>query len=269
MKRLFLSGIAALSVLYASAAHAREWQGNMPPPVGPLPPYPPVTCVTLDWRPESCESRRPVAPVTDKRPSTPNPNPESEWECNNYNNVKVAVKVTVDEATTPPSIQYAVTGLDTTTNYFRYVPSKDELYLNGRICTHKGRHKTVLYNEPGGLIADHVRRWQALAASGDKVEIRGVCPSACTLIMAYVPNDRLCFGEGASLQFHSAWDKPTGAPAEDTNQWVFNQYPQDIRRWIKAKGGLDKMTIAQMWTLDAAELWAMGYRKCEPEAPPG
>jgi hypothetical protein len=144
-----LAAIAALSVL-TSAAHAQ--QGNMPKPVGPLPHYPPVTCVTPDWRPESCESRRPVAPVTDKRP-----NPESEWECNNYNKVKVVVKVTVDEATTPPSIQYAVTGLDTTTNYFRYVQSKDELYLNGRICTHKGQHKTVLYNEPGGLIADHVR----------------------------------------------------------------------------------------------------------------
>src|SRR5262249_18266274 len=67
MKRLFLSGIAALSVLYASAAHAREWQGNMPPPVGPLPHYPPVTCVTPDWRPEPCESRKPVAPATDKQ----------------------------------------------------------------------------------------------------------------------------------------------------------------------------------------------------------
>jgi hypothetical protein len=28
------------------------------------------------------------------------------------------------------------------------------------------------------------------------------------------------------------------------------------------------MAIAQMWTLRAADLWSMGYPKCEPEAPP-
>src|SRR5262245_42767706 len=57
MKRLLLTGIAALSLLCASAAHTREWQGNMPKPVGKLPPYPPVVCVTPNWTPESCEAR--------------------------------------------------------------------------------------------------------------------------------------------------------------------------------------------------------------------
>jgi hypothetical protein len=27
--------------------------------------------------------------------------------------------------------------------------------------------KTVLYNEPGGMIQDHVKRWRALAASAE------------------------------------------------------------------------------------------------------
>jgi hypothetical protein len=59
MKKLFLIGIAALSVLSASAAHAREWQGNMLKPIGKLPPYPPVVCVAPNWTPEPCESRQP------------------------------------------------------------------------------------------------------------------------------------------------------------------------------------------------------------------
>src|SRR6516225_6490076 len=59
VKKLFLAGVAALSVLSASAAHAREWQGNMPKPVGKLPPYPPVVCVTPNWTPEPCEGRQP------------------------------------------------------------------------------------------------------------------------------------------------------------------------------------------------------------------
>jgi hypothetical protein len=48
---------------------------------------------------------------------------------------------------------------------------------------------------------------------------------------------------------------------------MVNQYPQDIRAWIIAKGGVEKMNIQQMWKLDASELWDMGYRKCEPGLP--
>jgi hypothetical protein len=28
------------------------------------------------------------------------------------------------------------------------------------------------------------------------------------------------------------------------------------------------MSVEQFWTLDAVELWGMGYRRCGPEAPP-
>jgi hypothetical protein len=94
------------------------------------------------------------------------------------------------------------------------------------------------------------------------------CTSACTMIMAYIPNDRLCFGESASLQFHASRNATSGEPSISTTQWMLNNYPQDIRRWIIARGGVDKMSVAQFWTLDAAELWAMGYRRCEAEAPP-
>jgi hypothetical protein len=46
---------------------------------------------------------------------------------------------------------------------------------------------TVLYHEPGGVITEHVDRWQELARSGADVEILDACYSACTLIVAYVP----------------------------------------------------------------------------------
>jgi hypothetical protein len=182
---------------------------------------------------------------------------------------------------------------------------KDELYLNGKLCTPFGefgktkpqappattqlpepvkclkpdgteepcesrhaRSKTVLYEEPGGVVAEHWNRWRALALAGDEVEIRGTCASACTLIMAHIPNNRLCFGEAASLKFHVSRNATSGEPSISTTQWMLNNYPQDIRRWIIARGGVDKMSVAQFWTLDAAELWAMGYRRCEAEAPP-
>src|SRR6516165_942398 len=57
MKVAIIAGCIALSVLSASAAHAREWQGNMPKPIGKLPSYPPVVCVTPNWTSEPCEAR--------------------------------------------------------------------------------------------------------------------------------------------------------------------------------------------------------------------
>jgi len=84
---MLFAGIAALSVLSASAAHAREWQGTMPKPIGRLPPYPPVVCVTPNWAPEPCESRQPKPEAK----SEPNPaSPEHvrrEWECNMTMNI--------------------------------------------------------------------------------------------------------------------------------------------------------------------------------------
>jgi len=53
--------------------------------------------------------------------------------------------------------------------------------------------KTFLGKEHGGRIDQHIERWKALATSGDDVEIRDLCPSACTLVLAYVPKERLCF----------------------------------------------------------------------------
>jgi len=46
---------------------------------------------------------------------------------------------------------------------------------------------------------------------------------------------------------------------------MYSHYPQDIRLWLANKGGVDRMPYFGMWKLEAAELWEMGYRKCEPE----
>lgn len=126
---------------------------------------------------------------------------------------------------------------------------------------------TRLYYEPGGEVVEHWRRWSALAASGDNVEIRGSCMSACTLIMALIPRDRLCFGTHSSLQFHITRDPKSGKTTPNTSQWMLEQYPEDIRKWLIARGGVDKMTVMDMWVLKDWQLWSMGYRKCEPEAP--
>ena len=190
---------------------------------------------------------------------------------------------------------YQVTGIEKPNN--RFGLDDDGLYMNGKLCwpvepvtclkpngetepcesrqtpLPKSRPtdapravpipKTVLYYEPGGVIADHVKRWRELAQSGDEVEIRGWCGSACTLIMAYVPRERICFGGNASLAFHAARNAETGEVSIQTTTWMFYQYPEDIRNWLKDKDGLVVNN-----TLTAPGLWSMGYRKCDREAPP-
>ena len=42
---------------------------------------------------------------------------------------------------------------------------------------------TVLHHEPGGELREHWTRFEMLAPRTFEVEIRGVCASACTLIL--------------------------------------------------------------------------------------
>jgi hypothetical protein len=130
---------------------------------------------------------------------------------------------------------------------------------------------TVLYYEPGGILPEHEARFKALAESGDDVEVRSLCGSACTMIMAYVPRDRLCFAVTASLWFHEARSgatAETATPSVSTTQYMLDKYPPDIRLWLRDRGGVEKMTVEKWWVLHASELWEMGYRKCAPEATP-
>jgi hypothetical protein len=121
----------------------------------------------------------------------------------------------------------------------------------------------VILFEPGGVVKEHVERWRELARSGADVEILGPCYSACTLIVAYVPKERLCFGAFATLQFHLAWDRETGKPSLDASLWMLKQYPREIYDWIMERGGVASMTIPTFWELRAPNLWRWGYRQCK------
>ena len=121
----------------------------------------------------------------------------------------------------------------------------------------------VIYRETGGVIKEYIERWQELARSGADVEILGPCYSACTLIVAYVPKERLCFGAFATLQCHLARDRETGKPSLDASLWMLKQYPREIHDWIMERGGVASMTIETYWELRAQNLWRMGYRQCK------
>ena len=70
MSRAALLCCTALTLsLGAGVAHAQ--QGNLPRPVQKPPAYPPVVCVTPNWRPEPCEGRHDIPQVMEEEDRAP------------------------------------------------------------------------------------------------------------------------------------------------------------------------------------------------------
>jgi hypothetical protein len=124
--------------------------------------------------------------------------------------------------------------------------------------------KTIVQGEIGGRIDHHWSRFRDIYNSGANVEVHGKCQSACTLI-TNMPKSRMCFAEGSRLGFHWAREKVwDGPPSRESTEWMIDHYPPDIRAWLDAQGGIEKMPKDGFWIMPAFILWGMGYRRCEP-----
>jgi hypothetical protein len=115
-------------------------------------------------------------------------------------------------------------------------------------------------DDVGGRIGTYVNAYDTVRDSGDRVVIDGACLSACTLVLGIVPRERICVTRRAMLGFHAAWlPGPEGRPvrSEAGTQALWEAYPQHVRRWISARGGLS----AKMLFLRGRELVSM-YPEC-------
>jgi hypothetical protein len=133
-------------------------------------------------------------------------------------------------------------------------------------------HAAVLITEDrGGRIGAYMDKYQGLRSSGETVVIDGFCASACTIILAAVPHDKICVTSYANLGFHAAWDfGPKGRTItnREATQMLYSMYPSPIRRWIAQRGGLTSHMIylrgkqlARMYKpcyLDARHYFAVG-----------
>jgi len=118
-------------------------------------------------------------------------------------------------------------------------------------------------DDVGGRIGAYVDQYSAVRASGEKVVIDGACLSACTLVLGIVPRNRICVTRRAMLGFHAAWmpgnnGKPV--PSAVGTQALWDLYPQNIRHWINARGGLSP----KMMFLRGTELLSM-YPECRSD----
>jgi hypothetical protein len=120
---------------------------------------------------------------------------------------------------------------------------------------------TRIADDMGGPLGEYLLVFAAIRDAGDRVMIDGSCFSACTLVTALIPRDKICITERAMLGFHAGWfenkagervTSPTGTRV------LYEMYPPIIRTWISRRGGLGPRTIV----LEGRELAAI-YQYCK------
>jgi hypothetical protein len=114
----------------------------------------------------------------------------------------------------------------------------------------------------GGRVDEHRQRFADYRLTKTKVEIRGPCYSACTLILGYVAVENICIAEGTFMAFHAIRTAENRRLDYDTWQ-AYNSMPPEIRWWIDDNGGHENLPLNGYWTLYDRQMWAMGYPKCK------
>ena len=102
----------------------------------------------------------------------------------------------------------------------------------------------------GGFVFIYLMKWQKLAAQHPNVRITGVCLSACTVLLGYIPRKNICMTDKGVLGFHLA-------TMDFATRQLLAVYPEDIKAWINKNGGL---TYQVMW-MQAPETYHY-FKKC-------
>jgi hypothetical protein len=99
----------------------------------------------------------------------------------------------------------------------------------------------VISRDNGGSVVEYVRAVSRARRKNAFVRFEGQCASSCTLFLS-LGQSHTCITRNVSFLFHRA----SGAQA-DVNNWstdlMIEHYPQWVRQWISANGGLTDRLI--------------------------
>jgi hypothetical protein len=104
----------------------------------------------------------------------------------------------------------------------------------------------IISDDVGGKMKDYTTHFQQVRNSGEPVVISGTCVSACTMVLGFVPSDRICATPNAVLGFHAAWmfdNSGKRVVSASGTQDLMNTYPAPVRDWIARHGGLTPKMI--------------------------
>jgi hypothetical protein len=105
-------------------------------------------------------------------------------------------------------------------------------------------------DDRGGILFFYQQKWEKIALQHPNVRIAGVCLSACTVLLGYVPRKNICVTENGVLGFHLA-------TMEFATKQLLEAYPDDIKAWLDEHGGL---THQVLW-LQAPEIFHY-FQRC-------
>jgi hypothetical protein len=108
----------------------------------------------------------------------------------------------------------------------------------------------------GGRVGDYLDRVAAANASGERVEIAGVCASACTMKLG--ARGACVYGD-SQLWFHAARNAD-GRVNPLATLIMLQQYPRGVRAWATARGALTSLAMTRMSGVEAI---ALGVPDCE------
>ena len=115
----------------------------------------------------------------------------------------------------------------------------------------------------GGRVDDHRQQYTYYRLTKTRVEVRGPCYSACTLLLAYVAPENLCIEAGAFMAFHAIRSAEYGQRLPAATFDYYTSMPTAVRRWINDNGGHENLPLDGYWTMHDSELWAIGYPRCK------
>lgn len=131
----------------------------------------------------------------------------------------------------------------------------------------------VVYSSPGGSIFEFIDSYNKMGQTGQKLEIRGVCASACTFFLGLVPKENVCYSDRAYLGFHGVYSGGLFSPPtfnQPMTEWTYNYvYPQEVIEKLNTLGwsmehdvDTTKYPTGMIWQ-KADFLKGLGYKKCE------
>ena len=89
---------------------------------------------------------------------------------------------------------------------------------------------TRIDDDMGGSLGQYLLKFAAIRDLGERVMIDGSCFSACTLVTALIPKQRVCVTERAKLGFHAGWiDDQNGqrAVSVEGTSLLYQMYPRE------------------------------------------
>jgi hypothetical protein len=142
-------------------------------------------------------------------------------------------------------------------------PDQQLLAALARVAALPPSAPVVMTRGNGGRLDEHRLLFATYRDTGTKVELRGDCFSACTIITTYVAKENLCIAPGAFLAFHAARVGLDGPINGGATIAMVEAFPPEIRGWIDRHGGVGKLPRDGFWTMYDHELWAIGYPRCK------